>query len=150
MEIDIKLIVSILAILISIASLLVSVNSSRFTQRVKGVELRSSLLMKLVEVRSHISEAREYIIQVKIEAEQNNNLSLYKLVSHEEFYERLRGKIDLQYKKVESTDPSIGVKLYEAIFHDLHDVQKDLESNRRILENMVKNHKKISPNLDGA
>jgi hypothetical protein len=150
MEIDIKLIVSILAILISIASLLVSVNNSRFTQRVKGVELRSSLLMKLVEVRSHISEAREYLIQVKIEAEQNNNLSLYKLVNREEFYERLREKIDLQYKKVESTDPSIGVKLYEAIFHDLHDVQKDLESNRRTLENMVKNHKKISPNLDGA
>lgn len=138
MELDPKLIMSASAIVLSSASFILAIRNSLFTKRVKGIELRAQLLIKLAEIRILINESRLFCRLKKNDAERTSDIQLYEMVNRDEFFDRASKKVDLLYEKISAIDASRGADAYATGFHELHDIFKMLEYNKASLESYLK------------
>ncbi|MBO9492441.1 hypothetical protein J7384_18915 [Endozoicomonas sp. G2_1] len=140
MEIDLKSILSIIAICISSVSLYISLKSSKHSQKAKNAELRVSLLNKYAEVKSKAIDLFSYLSGVQKQAIEKNDLALYRIVEDTEAASRIIKKIEAQHDRVKNSPTSMGVELYDLIYSDIYEVTQDILQTREKAERLVSNY----------
>lgn len=144
MKLELSNYISIVALLFSMGSVTLSILTYRFNRYIKGVEIRSNLLIKMTDLKGKVIDLKNYIANLKLEAEMNNDLKLYKLACSLSHYENVERKIDDQLKKVSLADPALATRMYELTNHDYHDLLVSYEASKRNIESIVDSHKKIN------
>jgi len=107
----------ILAIALSIISLIVAVISFRFSRYVKCAELRSCLLNKIEEARRHLRDAVELAEQAKYEATRSGDLKALQALSCAPDVERIMRQIEGLRTTVEDVSISKVARLYYEEYH---------------------------------
>ena len=132
---------SILAILISLASLLVSLRAATFARRVKAAEIRVATLAKVSELFAAIARAHHLRSEILSLARERSDSEIANLVGGLEI-EHAAMAIDQLHSKMSQVPVASSVSVYESFFHEIdhlsaisREIQARLQSARTELEN---------------
>ncbi len=125
------------AIMLSLASFVVAMRSASFNRRAKAAELRAQVLMKYAEAKSHALNVRGYFSAIRREADESNDLELFKLVNQDNQLGRIAKQLEQYYERVEKIPLDRGLKVYEELFHDVHDINTQITDLKAQTESEV-------------
>ena len=118
--------ISIVALLLSIASLGMSIRTFLFNKSTKGVELRAQLLVKIADAKNIAANTEATILRLDPDSKEA-----------QQFWPRasaFRQKLEALYSRVETIEAKKGVELYGIIFHDVHDLYTQILDMKKLAE----------------
>jgi hypothetical protein len=121
------------AILISLAGFGVAIWSARFSRRAKLAELRAVVLIKAAELSTRLARVYELQAQMRKHAEILGDSIGLELFDASRI-EQIQARADSTYSRMATWPSSDGLKVYEALFHELHDLSEralDLEQSSK-------------------
>jgi uncharacterized protein YlxW (UPF0749 family) len=108
---------SIIAILISIVSLIVAIRSAQFGHAAKSSELRAAVLAKVTEASARLAHVAELQSEIRVCAEQAKDFEWFKRASKINS-EQLRQRADQAYRKLAAMPVNEGVRIHQELFHE--------------------------------
>ena len=142
MQIDFKLIISALALVLSSISIYFSLKNSRYVQKTKNLELKNSLLSKYYEVKQSIVEISKQASKMREKAILKNDLRLYQTFDFEEAIDKALKKVEKQHEIIKCQSSSMSLKLYESIYHEIHEVAEDAKVIKKRMSEHIEEYEK--------
>jgi ubiquinone biosynthesis protein UbiJ len=117
---------SIVALLLSIASLGMSIRTFLFNKSTKGIELRAQLLVKIADTKNLAANTEATILQLDPDSKEA-----------QQFWPRageFRQRVEALYSRIDGMPAKKGVELYGSIFHDVHDLYTQILEMKKLTE----------------
>jgi predicted nucleic acid-binding Zn-ribbon protein len=127
---------AVAAILISCASLGISIWSALFSRRAKLSELRAAVLGKAAEVSSRLAHIAEMKAAMRLHAEGLKDFEGFKLADNSEA-DQLYQRANRARQRLSGMPVAKGLEIYEEFFHEFQDLN---EHTVRLEQSTQKSH----------
>ena len=117
MNVELRDGLTVIAIVLSMASFGLALWNARFTRRAKNVELRASTLVRISEARAAASKVHDRVSLLKRTGKADTDAKLAELLGYNERLSESLRELEAAHARLELVQSSDGLATYEAVFH---------------------------------